>query len=105
MIFNCATIIDMELKFSAPLQRWIGENGWFYVVLPEDSWEMLRSMSGISSRGFGSIKVSVQVGRSEWKTSIFPDTKMKRYILFIKIEIRNSENVTIDDVLELTITI
>ena len=49
-------------------------------------------------RGFGSIPVKAQIGKTEWKTSIFP-TKEGTYLLPVKAIVRNKEGINIGDVL------
>jgi len=45
------------------------------------------------AKGWGSLPAVVTIGRTNWKTSIFPDKKSKGYLLPIKEEVRRRESV------------
>jgi hypothetical protein len=47
----------------------------------------------------------VTLGKSSWSTSIFPDSKVGRYILPIKKAVRRAEHIDVDDTVEVTLTI
>lgn len=55
-------------------------------------------------RGFGSIPVMVTIGKTSWKTSIFPD-KDKAYLLPLKKEVRAKENLKEGDTAKVTIEV
>ena len=44
-------------------------------------------------RGFGSVPVKVTLGKTVWKTSIFPDSKSGTYLLPLKSSVRKAEGV------------
>ncbi len=43
---------------------------------------------GLMKRGWGSLPVIVAMGKTTWKTSIFPDKKAGAYLLPLKAEVR-----------------
>jgi hypothetical protein len=47
--------------------------------------------------GFGSLRVTVRIGASAWKTSIFPDSGSGSFVLPIKKEIRKAEGLAAGD--------
>ncbi len=51
-------------------------------------------------RGFGAVKVQATINTSAWQTSVFPDSKDKSYILFIKKAIRTAEKISAGDTME-----
>jgi hypothetical protein len=53
----------------------------------------------------GSLPVEVTIGTTTWKTSIFPDTKTKAYVLPIKAEVRKKEGITADTSVSLLLEI
>jgi len=55
-------------------------------------------------RGFGSIRVTVEIGDSKWATSIFPDSESGCYLLPVKKAIRASEGLEIGDTANITLT-
>jgi hypothetical protein len=92
--------------FAAPLWLWDFEGGtaWVFVTLPEEISAVIRAVPRAPKPGFGSIRVEVRLGESRWSTSIFPDSKVGRYILPIKKAVRMAEGVDVDDTVEVTLT-
>lgn len=65
---------------------------WHFVSVPEELSAELTDRYVLQKRGWGSLKVTVTVGKTTWKTSIFPDKKTNTYLLPLKKEVRKSEN-------------
>src|SRR5690349_12043942 len=80
-------------EFTAPLWLWPGEGSWYFVTVPEDISDEITDLTEGRRKGFGSVRVEVAVGESNWKTSVFP-TKNGTYILPVKKQIRLAENLT-----------
>ena len=81
-------------EFKAELWPWTAENGvsWYFVSVPEDESDEIEEIApGLG--GFGSVKVQVTVGETQWSTSLFPSTEKKCYILPIKKPVRKAENI------------
>ena len=51
-------------------------------------------------RGFGSVKVRVQIGASEWATSVFPSKAEGGYLLPVKAAVRKAEKLAAGDMAE-----
>lgn len=82
-----------SFEFQAPVWRWESEKAsWFFVTLPVETAEQIRFFFPLR-RGFGSIPVSVRIGTTSWKTSIFPDKKSNSFILPLKSTVRNAEGI------------
>lgn len=92
--------------FSAALWLWDFEGGtsWVFATLPERASDAIANVPRAPKPGFGSIRVDVILGGSRWSTSIFPDSKVGRYILPIKKAVRKAEGVDVDDTVEITVT-
>ncbi|MEN7538500.1 DUF1905 domain-containing protein [Aurantiacibacter flavus] len=56
--------------------------------------EAMRRLEFGSGRGFGSVKVRVRLGKSEWATSVFPSSDHGGFILPLKAAIRKAEGIT-----------
>ena len=85
----------MEITFSSSLTEWDGSN-WVYVQLSADDSAAIReATSGMPRKGFGSLKVAATIGSTDWETSVFPDSKTKRYIMFIKKSVRQAEGLEV----------
>lgn len=79
--------------------------GWHFVNVSKKVSKEIQETFGNSNGGFGSIPVVVTVGKTNWKTSIFPDKKSGTYLLPIKAEVRNKEGITDGTMLAYTIII
>lgn len=93
----------MEMTFKAELWEWQGQGAWFFVSLPNEYYSEIKAISSSPKKGFGSVKIEASVGKSEWKTSIFPDTTSATYLLPIKKAIRKAENLNIRDMVNIKV--
>jgi hypothetical protein len=55
-------------------------------------------------RGFGSIRVRAQIGKTGWSTSIFP-VKDGTYLLPVKATVRQKEGIEIGDSVSVRLTL
>ncbi len=79
-----------RFTFTAPL--WLNDGGsWHFVAVPEADADVIEEMFGADAGGFGSVRVEVTIGATVWRTSLFPDSKRKTYVLPIKKSVRVSE--------------
>ena len=87
------------VRFAAPLLMWQGEahGGIGYVLIAGEAaeaiqaHELMRRLELGQRRGFGSVKVVVRVGASEWRTSVFPQ-KSGGWFLPVKKAIQRAED-------------
>lgn len=95
-------MIDLDVTFSSKLWKYSGKSAWYFVTLPQD---IANHVKFTQQRyfGFGTVRLVVKVGESEWKTSLFPDKKSGSYFLPIKAEIRKKESLRAGDDLTLNI--
>ncbi len=85
----------MVIEFSGKIWFWRGPAPWYFVTIPENQSLDLNAISRYVTYGWGVIPVTVRVGKTEWKTSLFP--KDGRYIVPIKARVREVENLGQDD--------
>lgn len=78
---------------------------WHFVSVSKAASDRIKKEFGNSRRGFGAVKVEVTVGKTKWKTSIFPDAKSGRYILPLKADVRKKEGIAKGDDLTFGIAI
>lgn len=90
---------SLSATFTAPLRKWEARvEEIFLVSLPQDLSDHIRDLTaGGPRRGFGSVKVSVLVGTSRWRTSIFPGKDDAPYVLPIKKAVYVREGIEPDD--------
>ncbi len=82
-----------------PLTRWQGERGTYYLVTftgPEaEALAMHARLYRLEygrQRGFGSIKVVVKIGDTEWNTSVFPQNKQTEFVLLVSKMVMRAES-------------
>ena len=91
-------------EFTAELYEWTGDAAWVFVTLPVDLAEDIRDMD-LPRRGFGSVKVRVRIGATEWRTSVFPDSRSGSYVLPVKRAVRDAEGIDLGDRVDFEIDI
>ena len=80
----------MEIEFDGQIWFWRGPAPFFFVTIPEEQSRGLKAISSSVTYGWGVIPVHVQIGNTEWKTSLFPKDDL--YIVPIKASVRKAEN-------------
>ena len=78
---------------------------WHFLTVPKKESAQIRWQFAHVSRGFGSIPVTVAIGKTSWKTSIFWDSKASAYLLPLKAEVRKKEGVKAEDTVSFTLDI
>ena len=88
-----------QKRYRLRAEVWLypGKGGWHFVTLDADLSAEIRSTSGGADSAWGSLKVLTTIGGTQWKTSLFPDSKSRRYQLPIKANVRIKENVGVGD--------
>ncbi len=80
-------------EFEAPLWQWRAREqepgSWFFVSLPFEVADELDAAS--EPHGFGSVRVEVTIGGSTWRTSVFPSTEERTFVLPVKKPVRVAE--------------
>lgn len=78
-------------NFTAELWLSHGKGGWWFVSLPAEMSEEIRSAMQHLEGGWGRLHVSAQVGDTAWRTAIWYDTKRVTYLLPIKAHVRKQQ--------------
>jgi hypothetical protein len=85
----------VELEFSGEMWFWRGPSPFHFVTVPEELCDALDATAGLVSYGWGMIPVSVRIGDTGWKTSLWP--KDGRYIVPLKADVRRAEALEVGD--------
>lgn len=91
--------VDDTCIFAAELWEYGGTATWVFVTLGVEDSEEIEAHTPPRT-GFGSVRVSVRIGDTEWKTSVFPDSSSGSYVLPVKRAIRDKEGIDVGDVVE-----
>jgi hypothetical protein len=81
----------MNLEFSGKIWFWRGPAPFYFVTVPAKQSHDLKVISELATYGWGVIPVQVRIGKTEWKTSLFP--KDGGYIVPIKASVQKAENI------------
>jgi hypothetical protein len=90
----------MQKQYEITSELWLysaGKAAWHFITIPEEPSAEIKFFSGDAKVGFGSVRVCATVGKTTWKTSIFPDSKTGCYFLPVKAEVRKKEALNIGD--------
>ena len=98
-------MIKLEYKTRAKVWLYPGARGWHFVTLPAKDSAAIKKAFGVAQRGWGSLPVIATVGKTSWKTSIFPDKKIGAYVLPLKADVRKKENIQLDRVIAFSVQI
>lgn len=85
----------MDLEFTGEMWFWKGPAPWHFITVPKDDCDELGATSAFVSYGWGMIPVTARIGRTEWKTSLWP--KDGRYIVPVKTGVRRAEGLELGD--------
>jgi hypothetical protein len=80
----------MSIEFNGKIWFWRGPAPWYFVTVPAEQSSELRAVSGFVTYGWGVIPVHVRIGKTEFRTSLFPKDGL--YIVPIKASVRKAEN-------------
>lgn len=94
-----------KYKITSKVWLYPGMAGWHFVSVDKKQSEEIKKKFGGMKRGWGSLPVMVTLGKTVWKTSIFPDTKAGTYLLPLKSEVRKKEGVYAEELQELTLEV
>ena len=79
----------MDFTFTAELIEWRGPAPFYYLPIPKDICEEIKSAAKLLSYGWGVIPVSAAIGKTSFTTSLFPKDGI--YLLPIKNAVRLPE--------------
>lgn len=89
----------MIIVFKGTIFQWRGPAPYLFVAVPEKESADIKAVSKLVTYGWGVIPVTVKVGKTEWKTSLFP--KDGRYLVPIKMLAQKAENLKEGDEIKL----
>lgn len=92
-------------KITAKVWLYPGMAGWHFVTIPKSVAKNIKFYFSTVKRGWGSLPVDVTIGKTTWKTSIFPDKKSDSYLLPLKAQVRKQESIKKRDSTKLSLEI
>ena len=92
----------MEATFTARVWRHEGEAAWYFLTLPARVADDIEDLP-TPGRGFGSRRVEVSIGATTWRTSVFPSTEHRSFVLPVKKAVRTAEGIADDARVKVTL--
>lgn len=92
-------------KIRSKVFKYPGMAAWYFIGVPKKQAEEIRKHHGSNARGWGSLPVQVTLGKTNWRTSIFPDKKSGTYLLPVKADVRKKEAIDDGDAVTFTIEV
>lgn len=94
------------LMITARSKVWMheGPGGWHFITLPKKHAKTINVLLESRKRGWGSVRVNATIGKTTWKTSIFPDKKSGSYVLPVKASVRMKEEIADGDVVKFALS-
>lgn len=92
----------MDFEFTGEIFQWRGPSPYYFVAVPAEDSADLRAASSMLTYGWGVIPVQVQIGGTEWETSLFP--RDGRYLVPLKDVVRRAEGLEDGDAVTLRMT-
>ena len=92
-LFAKESLIKYEFTGKSHLYSANDACGWHFIFFPKDLAKEIRGNHKWQEEGWGRMKAIVKIGISEWKTSVWFDTKNDTYLLPVKAAIRKKEKI------------
>lgn len=84
------------MEFEGVVWEWRGPSPYHFVTIPDEPADVVRELASAVTYGWGMVPVDVRLGRSRWRTSLFP--KDGGYVLPLRDSVRKKEKIGIDDI-------
>ncbi|NTU84754.1 MAG: DUF1905 domain-containing protein [Chloroflexales bacterium] len=93
----------MDVEFSGEIWYWRGPAPHHFVTVPAELCHELKAISGSVTYGWGMIPAQVRIGKTVWKTSLFP--KDGGYIVPIRASTQRAEQLSVGDVVNVRLDV
>lgn len=85
----------MSLEFSGEVWQWRCPAPFYFVTVPAEQSRGIKDVAKLVTYGWGVIPVRVRIGKTEWKTSLFPKDGL--YLVPLKDMVRKAEGLAEGD--------
>lgn len=94
------------ITLSASVWLWTSNGAsWHFLTVEGEAAAEVRYASLGLTRGFGSVPVEVTIGKTHWRTSLFPSKSVGGFMLPLKASVRKAEGFAVGDTVEVTLAI
>jgi hypothetical protein len=91
--------------FSAMLWEYEAPASWHFISLPMKIADEIADATEGRTNGFGSVRVLVAIGGTQWATSLFPSKQRGTYVLPVKKAVRTAEGLREGEPAEVLLTV
>jgi len=85
----------VELEFSGEIIHWRGPAPFHFVTVPDEQSAAIEAVSSLVTYGWGAIPVRARIGRTDFRTSLFPRRDL--YLVPVKDSVRRAEQLELGD--------
>ena len=93
----------MDLEFSGEIWYWRGPAPHHFVTVPDEECGALEAVARQVTYGWGMIPVAARIGKTAWKTSLFPKDGL--YIVPLRLNVRRTEGLDVGDTVTVRLTV
>lgn len=93
----------MNIEFSGKIIFWHGPSPFYFVAVPAKQSREIKAISKLATYGWGVIPVHVQIGKTQFTTSLFP--KDGKYLVPIKAIVRKAEKIDKRDMVSVRLVV
>ena len=102
-----------DWTFTGPMWLWRGnakdgtptKTAWHFITIDGDVAEAIRAAAPGRTAAWGSVYVSVTIGATAWRTSVFPSKNVSGYLLPVKASVRKAEGLSEGDAVTVRLTL
>jgi hypothetical protein len=102
-----------EWSFTGPLWLWRGKakdgspssTAWHFITITGEVADAVRAAAPGRSAAWGSVYVTVAIGKTRWQTSLFPSKEAGGWLLPVKAAVRKAEKLAEGDEVTLTLSV
>ena len=84
----------IECEFDGAVWEWRGPSPYHFVTVPGEWAAVVHQLASAVTYGWGMVPVEVRLGRSRWRTSLFP--KDGGYVLPLRNSVRDKEKIALN---------
>ena len=85
--------MDMLIQFEGDIFYWRGTAPYLFVAVPEEQSSAIKAIASRVTYGWGVIPVHARIGKTEWKTSLFPKNGL--YLVPIRVSVQKAEKLDV----------
>jgi hypothetical protein len=94
---------QVEFGFQGRVGEWRGPAPYHFVSIPAEQADLVNDLAPGVTYGWGMVPAEVRLGRTSWRTSLFP--KDGGYVLPLRDSVRSREQVELGDLVSIRLTI